>query len=261
MTTQLTRRTVRSDAGDAPVGTGSVTTRVLGLVSLAGVVGLGVLGLWLSPEALVQNELVRIYYVHVPVANMAFLSCLVTGLGSLLYLLRRSTWWDTVAYASAELGLLFTALTLVTGSLWGRPTWGSYWEWDARMTSTAMLGLLLLGYLALRRLPASAHSQSVRSAVVGLLLVPNVVIVKQSVEWWRTLHQQATVSLLGGTQIAGVMLFTFFVGMVVMALVWLWLLIHRFRVAWLERQLGETELDQALLDRRAEAVVSAEGPS
>lgn len=250
MTTQLAAGATETDAGHA--GTGSRATMVLGAVALLGLAVFIPLGLVFSPEDVVQNDLVRMFYIHVPCATLAFVSCFVTGLGSLVYLWRKQLWWDTIAYAAAELGAVFTALTLATGMLWGRPAWGTYWEWDARLTSTALLMLLLLGYLALRKAPGTAESQAKRSAIVGLLLVPNVLIVRQSVDWWRSLHQPATINLLGNTKIQGVMLFTFVFGLVVMSLVWLWLLIHRFRVAWLEHQVEQLELDQAIRDRRQE---------
>ena len=113
-------------------------------------------------------------YVHVPSATCAYVGCFLTTLGSIVYLWRKSRWWELVAYAAAEIAALFTAITLVTGMLWGRPTWGVYWVWDARLTSTAMLLLLLLGYLAVRRLPADYTVRAKRAAIVGLLLVPNV---------------------------------------------------------------------------------------
>jgi len=239
-------------AASAPAGTGSPFTRWLGAVSLVGVGVFVVLGLWVSPEDVVQNDLVRMFYIHVPVAVLAFLSCFVTGVGSVMFLWKRSWWWDTAAYAAAELGAVFTALTLITGSLWGRPAWGVYWDWDARLTSTALLMLLLLGYLALHKAPAPAENQAKRAAIVGLLLVPNVIIVRQSVDWWRSLHQPATIDLLGNTHIGGIMLFTFFVGLVVLSTVWLWLLVHRFRVAWLEHEVDELDLRHAIVERRAE---------
>jgi heme exporter protein C len=237
---------------DAPTGTGSAATRWLGIVTLVGMVAFVVLGLWVSPEDVVQNDLVRMFYVHVPVATVSFTACFITGLGSVMFLWRKSWWWDTLAYASAELAALFTVFTLVTGSLWGRPAWGTYWEWDARLTSTALLMLLLLGYLALHKAPAPAENQAKRAAIVGLLLVPNVLIVRQSVDWWRSLHQRATINLLGNTQIAGVMLFTFFVGLIVMSCAFLWLLVHRFRVAWLEHEVDAVDLADAIVERRAE---------
>jgi heme exporter protein C len=251
VTAQLSGAT-EQQADAAPTGTGSTATRWLGALTLAGMALFIVLGLWLSPEDVVQNDLVRMFYVHVPVATLSFLSCFVTGLGSVMFLWKKSWWWDTVAYAAAEIGALFTAMTLVSGSLWGRPAWGTYWEWDARLTSTALLMLLLLGYLALHKAPAPAENQAKRAAIVGLLLVPNVFIVRQSVDWWRSLHQPATIDLLGNTHIGGVMLFTFFVGLVVLSGAWLWLLIHRFRVAWLEHELDQLDLADAIVARRAE---------
>jgi heme exporter protein C len=257
VTTQLAAGTTPSDGASRPddawpSGTGSRTTRVLGALAIVGVAAFVPLGLVVSPEDTVQGDLVRMFYIHVPMAIFAFLSCFVTGAGSVMYLWRKVAWWDTAAYGAAELGTVFTGLTLVTGMLWGRPAWGAYWEWDARLTSTAMLFLLLLGYLALRKAPGSAEAQAKRAAIVGILLVPQVIIVRQSVDWWRSLHQSATIELTGGTHMQGVMLFTFFLGFVVLGLVWLWLLIHRFRVAWLEHQIESLDLAEAITARRAE---------
>lgn len=260
MTTHLTQSeppsgTAGGRSGDGgPFGTGSRGTRILGSIALLGLVFLGLIGLWASPEDRIQGNLVRILYVHVPSAMLAYLACFLTTLGSAVYLWKKSRWWDLVAYSSAEIGAVFTGITLVTGMLWGRPTWGVYWVWDARLTSTAMLFLLLLGYLAVRRLPAAAPVRSKRAAIVGLLLVPNVIIVRQSVEWWRTLHQEATLFANGlQSEIHGLMLFAWFVGVVVFGVIFAWLLIHRFRLAWLQEQIEEHGLERAIADRRAEA--------
>jgi heme exporter protein C len=245
----------------APTSTGSPATRVLGIASLAGVVLLVLLGLWWTPDDVVQGDAVRILYIHVPSATMAYTGCFITTLGSLIYLWKRSQWWELVAYAAAELAAVFTAVTLATGMLWGRPTWGVYWVWDARLTSTAMLFLLLLGYLAVRRLPADYSVRAKRASIVGLLLFPNVLIVRQSVTWWRTLHQDASLLNNGlGATIEGLMLFGLFVGFVVFGLIFAWLLVHRFRVAWLEEQVAGQGLDAAIAERRAEAVLDL-GPT
>ena len=98
--------------------------------------------------------------------------------------------------------MVFTGLTLVTGSLWGRPTWGTYWEWDPRLTSTALLFVLFLGYLAVRGIPAERHVRARRAAVVGLVAFVDVPIVHYSVDWWRSLHQPATISRLEPTSTA-----------------------------------------------------------
>ncbi len=127
-------------------------------------------------------------------------------------------------------------------SIWGRPTWGTYWDWDPRITSTTLLFILLVGYLALRRIDneaGDAAQRGMRGAIVGLLLFPNVVIVHYSVDWWRSLHQTATITRLDPT-IEGTMLFTLMLGIVVFGLVFAWLLVHRFRVGWLEERAGAT---------------------
>ncbi len=238
-------------ADGGPRGTGSTATRALGAVVLAGAAALAGLGLFGTPEDVVQGALVRLLYIHPQAATTAYIGCFLTTVGSGVYLWRRSVWWDLVALASAEIGALFTALALITGSLWGRPAWGTYWVWDARLTSTAMLMLLLLGYLALRKLPGDTDVRARQAAVLGLLLLPNVILVRQSVVWWRTLHQLPTLDVTG-TNISGLQLFTMMLGFAVFAVLFVWLLMHRFRVAWLERQRDEVLVDEAIRARVAE---------
>ena len=239
---------------DGPTGTGSRGTRILGVLTLLGVVVLVAMGMFISKPDTELGETVRLMYVHVPSATAAYLGCFLVTLGSAMYLWKRSEWWDLVAQAAAPIATLFTALALVTGSLWGRPTWGVYWVWDARLTSTAMLFMLLLGYLALRGVPAEAGVRAKRAAVVGCLLVPNVIIVNRSVEWWRSLHQKSTVVRMN-PEIDGTQLLTLAIGFAVVGLYFTWLLIHRFRVAHLEHQIEEQGLSEAIVARRAEGRV------
>ncbi|HYF46836.1 MAG TPA: cytochrome c biogenesis protein CcsA [Acidimicrobiales bacterium] len=236
----------------APAHTGSPASRVLGIVAAAGVVALFVMALAVTPADEVQGEAVRMLYIHVPAAISMYVCAVLLGVASALWLRRRTRGWDVLAAASAEVGLVFTVLVLVTGMLWGRPTWGVYWVWDARLTSTALLAVLLAGYLALRRVPADPVSRSRRSAIAGLLLVVDLPIIKWSVDWWRTLHQDETLTI-PDAKIDGIMLFTLFLGLVVGVLVTTWLLVHRFRVAWLEEEVEQGGLDVALAERRAEA--------
>ena len=253
MTTETVGSVEARDSG--PMSTGSRSTMILGIVTL---IVLGVLllfGLILSPADENQGEAVRIMYVHVPSATLSYVGCFITTIGSVVYLWRKSRWWEILAYASAEVAALFTAFTLITGMLWGRPTWGVFWIWDARLTSEAMLMLLLLGYLAVRGLAADYQVRAKRAAIVGLLLVPNVLIVRESVQWWRTLHQKPTLSL-AGAHIEGLMLFSLFTGFIAITLAFTWMVIHRFRVAWLEEQVDLEGLDEAIAERRAEGVVS-----
>jgi heme exporter protein C len=238
----------------APVHTGSRNSRLLGIAVLAGLGATALFGLVLSPGDQVQSDAARLLYVHVPSAILAYVSFGMTAVGSIMWLVKKSEWWDRVAASSAEIGVLFTALCLATGALWGRPIWGTYWDWDPRLTTTALLLLLFLGYLAIRRLPADPEVRARRSAIVGLVAFVDVPIVHYAVDWWRSLHQDATLGTLD-VKIEGLMLFSFVLGLVSFWLLYVWLLIHRFRLAWLEDQLEATSLDAAIAERRAEALV------
>ncbi len=239
-------------AGAAPAHTGSRASRILGALALGSVALLVLYGLVWSPPDAEMADSVRLMYIHVPAASFLYTGCFITTIASAMWLRRRTPGWDALAGASAEISLVFAAITLGTGSLWGRPTWGTYWTWDARLTSTALLTALLVGYLALRRLDVDPTARSARAAVLGLLLVPNVVIVNRSVEWWRSLHQRSTLVKLDPS-IEGEMLVALMVGFLAIGLVFTWLLVHRFRVAWLEYQAERLDLDMALAERRAEA--------
>ena len=241
------------DSPSSPTSTASPLTRVLGLLTLASAGLLVLYGLVLSPADAVQRDAVRLMYVHVPSAIGMELGTVICGVASALWLRKRTTGWDALAHAAAEVTTLFTGLTLATGMIWGRPTWGVYWTWDARLTSTALLFVLLLGYLALRRLPDPPEVRNRRAAVVGLLLVPNAIIVKYSVDWWLTLHQGATISRADAT-IEDLLLVSLMVGMVTGLLAFAWLLVHRFRLAWLEAKVEDQGLETAIAARRAEAI-------
>jgi heme exporter protein C len=250
---------VRTGGRPGPARTGSGATRMIGALALAALALLVLYGLVVSPADVEMGDSVRLMYVHVPSATFLYVGCTITTVASALWLRRRTTGWDALAEASAEVGLVFAATTLLTGSLWGRPTWGTYWTWDARLTSTAVLTGLLVGYLALRRLELDPDARSTRAAVLGLFLLPNVVIVNRSVEWWRSLHQESTLVRLDPT-IEGDMLTALMVGFLAIGLVFAWLLVHRFRVAWLEQQAHRVDLDAALAARRAEASTPGRRP-
>jgi heme exporter protein C len=214
------------------------------------------LGLWVTPPDQTQHDLVRLVYVHPPIAWVAlYLAFGVAALGSLLWLWprTRNAFWDRLAASAVEVGTVFTALTLVTGSIWGRPTWGVWWVWDARLTSTALLFVLLLGYLAMRRLPADPDARARRCAAIALVAAADVPIVHFSVNWWTTLHQSATVLNpdLSPT-IHGSMAWTLLLGFVAFTLLFAWMLAIRYRIEALSEQLEASDLDVALHERWAE---------
>lgn len=234
--------------------------RALGWISLAALVVLAMFGLWGAPPDRVQSDAQRLMYLHVPSAWIAYLAFGVTALSSALYLWRRtrSPVWDRLAGASAELGVLFTALTLVLGSLWGRPVWGVWWAWDARLVTTAVLFFLYVGYLALRRVPSAVETRAKRSAIAALIAFVDVPIVHFSVDWWRTLHQQATVFTPSlNAHIHGVMAFTLWWGVLAFTLLYVYLLDKRYRLEALEEDRDAKELAQAIHERLEGAGVAA----
>jgi heme exporter protein C len=142
-----------------------------------------------SPPDRMMGHLQKIMYVHVPTAWAGMLAFALVFVASVAYLWSRNDRWDRLALASAEVGTLLVAVTLVLGSIWGKPTWGIWWTWDPRLTTTAILLLMYAGYLALRAFVEDRDRAARWSAVVGILAFVNVPIVYMSVRWWRTLHQ------------------------------------------------------------------------
>ena len=237
--------------------TGTAATRRIGLLAIALLIILAALGLFISPEDVNQGSTVRIMYVHVPTIWVAYIAFLLTAVCSGTYLSgrNRSLGWDRVAGASAEIGVLFVALSLVTGSLWGRITWGVYWVWDARLTSTAFLFITYVGYLAVRRLDGTQRQRARRSSVLALLAVLEIPLVHFSVRLWRSLHQEASVAT-GGTNVEldDLMLFSLFLGLVAFSVLFVWMLMHRQRMIYLEDAMSSQGLDAAIDARRKEAV-------
>ena len=223
--------------------------RTVDALTLVAIGALVVFGLVIAPQDAVQGDAQRIMYLHVPAAWAMYLAFFVTTLASVLWLVprTRSMVWDRVAGSSAEIGLILTGLTLVLGSLWGRPIWGVWWAWDARLVTTAVLFFLYLGLLALRAIPADPNVRARRSAITALIVFIDVPIVHFSVNWWRTLHQEATVfNPELNPQIEGTMALTLWIGVLAFTLLYLALLDRRYRLATLEEGLAERELDAAI---------------
>jgi heme exporter protein C len=237
----------------APTTTGSRVTRVLGLVALVGMAALVLFGLVISPPDAQLGETIRILYMHVPTVSVAYLAFVITAIASAVYLWKRSEFWDLLAASSAEIGVVFFGLTIFNGMMWGRVTWGVFWRWEPRLVATTVLFLTYIGYLVVRSIPASPRTRATVSAVIGLMAVVNIPITHKAVDWWRGLHQSRTIFATVDPEMQGTQLFTAYLGLLAFLALFAWLLIHRFRVAWLAERTEELGLEGAIAERRAEA--------
>lgn len=205
---------------------------LLGLVVAAALTG----ALVLVPADATQGDVQRIMYIHVPSAWLAYLAFFVTMVAGVGYLIRRDARFDRVAVSSAEIGVVFTGLAIVTGAIWGRPTWGRWWDWDPRLTTTAVLFLVYVGYLLLRSVVADPDRRARVAAVIGLVGFLNVPIVHFSVLWWRSLHQPPTVIRPGDPTIDHLLLAQLLFSVVAFTLLYVWLLRQRILLERLQAE-------------------------
>lgn len=234
-----------SSAGPAGPPRPSPLIAALGWSALALLVVGQVLGLRAAPDR-EMGHLMKIGYVHLPSVWVAFLLFFTVFVLSLVYLWRRTERWDLIAASAAEVGTVFTGLTLAHGSIWGRPTWGVWWTWDPRLTTTFILFLIFAGYLALRAFTDDPERRARWSAAVGILGFLNVPIVFMSVRWWRTIHQvQSTPSTVDPAFMRIVLVNT-----VAWLLLGAWLVARRYRAAVLERMVEARYEEAALAEGR-----------
>jgi heme exporter protein C len=209
------------------------STDALALVLLA----VGFAAIVAAPTDALQGLLQRLMYAHVPAAWLAYLAFAVTLVASIGWLRTRRARWDHLAVGAVEVGVFFTGLALVLGSVWGKPVWGVWWTWDARLVTTALLFLVYLGYLALRRATEDPRARANRAAVLGIIAFVQVPIVHFSVVWWRTLHQPATVLRPGHPTMDHTMLAVLVVNVAAYTAVFITLLRRRIALARREEEL------------------------
>ncbi len=239
--------------------TGTTATRIIGISAVLVLTWVVVSAFFVTPADVQQGDSVRIMYAHVPAAWIAYLAFITTAIASGISLARRhrTLGFDRVAGASAEVGVLFMGLALVTGSLWGRLTWGTFWQWDPRLTTTLFLFVTYVGYLAVRNIDNDPYRRAKRSSILALLAVLEIPLVHFSVVLWRSLHQEASVlNPDGDVRLDDMMLFTLFSGVVAFTLVFVWLVIHRQRLATLRDLQQGVGLDAAIAARRNEATAA-----
>jgi heme exporter protein C len=208
------------------VGLGALVTTVLGLGW----------GGFVAPRDWQQGETVRIMYLHVPSAWMAMGLYLGLGIASLLALVWKHALADLAAQAIAPVGACFTVVCLATGSLWGRPMWGAYWVWDARLTSVLILLFLYLGHIALSGAFDDPRRGEKSAAILALVGLVNVPIIKFSVDWWNTLHQPASVTRLAAPGIHAEMLWPLLISAVGFTLLGGFLVLLRLRTEVLRKR-------------------------
>jgi heme exporter protein C len=203
-------------------------------LSVAAAIGLVVTyvrAIFFTPAEAIQGPAQKIFYVHAPSAWVAFLAFGLVGLTSVLYLWLREARLDRVAEASAEVGVVFTTVVLITGPLWGKPVWGTYWTWDARLTLTLFLWFIYVAYLVLRGAVDDPDMRARYSAVLGILGALLVPFIHLSVYLFRTLHPRPIVMKPSAPSLPGEMLTTLLIAFAAFTLLYVALLRARYRLA------------------------------
>jgi heme exporter protein C len=220
----------------------SVAARVFGAgAGLLLAVGL-YLGLVVVPPDAVQGEVQRIMYLHVPSIMTAYLAFFVVFCASILYLWKRDLRFDAVAVASAEIGVVLTGITLATGSIWGKPTWGVWWTWDARLTLTAILFTIYVGYLMLRAFAEDPQAGARYGAVLAILGFLDIPLNHFAVYWWRTLHQPSSLLRPGGPSVAPAMLVPLALDLLGLLFLYTYFLVERVRLERIRHRAAEARL-------------------
>ncbi len=217
--------------------------RVLVPLSLIAIAIALYMALFYAPREATMGDAQRIFYFHVPSAWIGFLSFFIVFVASVLFLLKRERKWDALALSAAEIGVVFTTLVLLTGPIWAKAAWGTYWVWDARLTTTLVLWLIYVGYLMLRS-SVDDMKRARMAAVLGIIGFLDVPIIYLSVTWWRTMHPTLLVSETGGLDDA--MRTTLMVALLSFTLLFAWVLLIRVRL--------EQTRDMLALQRAGEEV-------
>ena len=215
------------------------------------------------PTEAQQGNVQRIFYFHVPCAWLAFAAFALVAISGVFYLWFGHQVWDDLGCAAAEVGMLFCTLVLITGSIWAKPIWGTWWTWDSRLTTTLVLWLLYAGYLTLRAMADEVSQVGRLAAVVGIVAAADVPVIIVSVRLWRTIHPAVIVTRQGSHGLEDPrMIATLLVSLAAFTVLSAWLLMLRFatlraaaRLTNLGRQLALTEAEMA--DRSAQHVMSS----
>jgi heme exporter protein C len=190
-----------------------------------------------APTERTMGDVQRIFYFHVPSAWVSFVAFGVVAVASIIFLKTGKAKWDALAFSAAEVGVLFLTIVLITGPLWAKPVWQVYWTWDARLTTSFILWLIYISYLMLRNYVADKERGARFAAVFGIVGFLDVPIVYMSIRWWRTLHPSPVIGGGDGSGLAPAMLQTLFVCLGAFSLLFVTLLIFRYKSALLKDEL------------------------
>ncbi|MCW2274032.1 heme transporter HemC [Rhodoblastus acidophilus] len=208
---------------------------------------------FVAPDDYQQGSSVKIMYLHVPSAWLSMMCYVIMTSAALGTIVWRHPLADAAQKAAAPLGAIFTLLCLVTGSLWGKPMWGTWWVWDARLTSVLVLFLIYLGLIGLWQTIEEPAQAARAAAILTLVGVVNIPIIKFSVDWWNTLHQPASVFKIGGPAISGSMLWPLLIMAVAFTFLFLTLHLMAIRNEILRRRLRRLSIDAAHAEEKSEA--------
>jgi heme exporter protein C len=209
----------------------------LGIAAAASFVVASAMALFWAPTDTVQGDVYRILYVHVPLAWLAYLAFVIVFLASIGWLWTKNPLFDAMAVSSAEIGVLFTGLFLVAGSIWAKPTWGVWWTWEPRLVTTAIMFVMYVGYLLLRGLSTDVTRRATRAAIFGVVAVIDVPIVHLSVLWANSLHQLPTVlRAAGAPALDAPMLLTLMVSLAAYTLIYTYFMSSRVAIELVRRE-------------------------
>lgn len=219
----------------------NILTIIIGVTALISVIAALYAVFIYAPVEREQGIVQKIFYFHVSTAWVGFVAFFVVFLSSIFYLVAKDRRYDVIAFSSAEIGVIFLTLVLITGPLWGRPIWGTWWTWDSRLTTTLILWLIYVAYLMLRSYATEGPQRAKMAAVLGIIGFLDVPLIHLSVEWWRTMHPKPVVMNFKsgvGKGLPPEMLIALLVSLLAFSLLYCFLLIQRVKLETLRDELN-----------------------
>lgn len=209
--------------------------KIIDIAAIALVLGALYMAFIFAPEEQVMGAVQRIFYFHVASAWIAFFAFFVTFAFSLMFLIRQDFRFDDIAESSAEIGIMFCTIVLITGPIWARPIWGVWWTWDPRLTTTTILWFIYAGYIMLRKFIEEPDKRAKFAAAIGIIGFIDVPIVFFSIRWWRTIHPNVVQK--GGGGLAPDMLKTLMISLLAFSVLYLAMMLKRVKIASLTRKI------------------------